>query len=388
MKRHRLIINEKKSGVYLALARRVLGYDLLQTEYGIEVRKHAYLPQHRYDTWYSSMVSKQEGVYHIVQDGVISRKDYSLLFQNDEERHHIPVEVTTQLNVYGNVTVTPEALATMCRYGIRIAYVDRYGDMMGTFEPEGHTRSADVFLKQALLYVDAERRLGLARKLESANIHNMRANLRYYAKRGIGGMNERIAEFDGYIAELGTAVDVGDLMLVEARARKAYYATFAEILVGEQFDFTSRTRRPPRDRGNAMVSFGNAVLYNFVLQRIWKTSLDPKIGIIHATNRRSHSLNLDIADLFKPILVDRTIFALVNKHEVNADTHFVESEESGVLLSREGKKAFLHRFQAKLDDVITHGGRKLTYRQLVANEVWALQRYIADGSTYNPYKYY
>lgn len=387
-KRHQLTINERKSGVFPALSRRVLGYDLVQTEYGIEVRKHAYLPQRRHDSWYSSVVSRQDGVYHIVQDGVISRRDYSLIFQNDEERHHIPVEVTTQLNVYGNVTVTPEALSTMCQYGIRIAYVDRYGDMMGTFEPEGHTKSADVFLKQALLYTDEERRLGLARKLESANIHNMRANLRYYAKRGIGGMDACIAELDGCIAELGRADDVGGLMLIEARARRTYYATFAEILVGEQYDFTLRTRKPPRDRGNAMVSFGNVVLYNFVLQCIWRTSLDPKIGIIHATNRRSHSLNLDIADLFKPILVDRTIFAQVNKREMNADAHFVEGEGGGVLLSQEGKRAFLHRFQAKLDDVITRGGRKMTYRQLVVDEVRALQRHIADGSTYHPYKYY
>ena len=288
-------------------------------------------------------MSRQDGAYHIIQDGIITRKDYSLLFENDDERRQIPVEVSSQLNVYGNVTITPEALTTICQNGIRVSYVDKFGDLMGTFTPEGHAKSASVFLKQAQLYGDAAKRLELAKRLEIAGAHNMRANLRYYARRGISGLDTCISYISGCISEMNEEKDVNALMLIEARAHKSYYASFANILVGKHFDFSVRTRRPPKDRGNAMVSFGNAVLYNYILQCIWRTSLDPKIGIVHATNRRSHSLNLDTADLFKPVVVDRVIFSLVNRHEMDYESHFVEQNGGGVLLSRDGKRVFIER---------------------------------------------
>lgn len=137
-----------------------------------------------------------------------------------------------------------------------------------------------------------------------------------------------------------------------------------------------------------MVSFGNTVLYNVVLQAIWRTSLDPKIGIVHATNRRSYSLNLDIADIFKPIIVDRVVFSLVNRHEINASQHFEECEEGGVLLSREGKRVFLDAIEEKLDDTICRGRSRIAYRQIISFEVIKLLQLVLHGERYRPFKYY
>ncbi len=386
---HQLGLNKKKSGVYRALERRILGYDLMEAPGGIiEIRKHTYLCTRVQRSWATSVVEKAHGSYHIVQDGVLNRKDYSLLFENEDEKHHIPVNVTEQLNVYGNVTVSPGALATLSKAGIRIAYIDEYGSLMGTYVPESHAKAADVFLRQCAIYNDPARRLDVARRLQLASIHNMRENLRYYARRGRDELAEHITYLSSCAKEANECKNVDELMLVEARAKRRYYDGFSKIVERAGFGFSQRTKRPPKDPANAMISFGNVVLYNLFLQIICKTSLDPKIGVVHATNRRSYSLNLDFADLFKPVVVDRVIFSLANRHEIRPESHFHTGEKGGILLNAEGKKLFVERLEQKLDARAAGKGKGVTYRQLMADEVAAFQRLVRNGETYKPYKYY
>ena len=87
------------------------------------------------------------------------------------------------------------------------------------------------------------------------------------------------------------------------------------------FKFERRSRRPPKNEVNAMISFGNTILYGYIADVIQKTDLDIRIAFLHSANRRSQSLNLDIAELFKPIIIDRLIFSLINKHIIVANNH-------------------------------------------------------------------
>ena len=386
---HQLALNKKKSGVYRALERRILGYDLSEAPGGaIEIRKHTYLRTHVQAYWATSVVEKSHGSYHIVQDGVLNRKDYSLLFENEDEKHHIPVGVTEQLNVYGNVTVSPDALATLSKAGIRIAYLDEYGSLIGTYVPESHGKAADVFLRQCALYNDPARRLDMARRFQLAAIHNMRENLRYYLRRGREELDEHVTYLSACAKEANECKDLDSLMLIEARAKRRYYNGFSIIVEKAGFAFAQRTKRPPKDPCNAMISFGNVVLYNVFLQMIWKTSLDPKIGVVHATNRRSFSLNLDFADLFKPVVVDRVIFSLANRHEIKSDVHFRVVKSGGVMLNADGKRLFIDRMEQKLDARAAGKGKGVGYRQVMAEEVAAFQRLVRNGEIYKPYKYY
>lgn len=137
-----------------------------------------------------------------------------------------------------------------------------------------------------------------------------------------------------------------------------------------------------------MISFGNTLLYNFVLQAIWKTSLDPRIGIVHSTTSRNYSLNLDFADLFKPVIVDRVIFSLVNLLQIQPKLHFEEKDSGVVYLNKEGKKIFIKVFEEKLADKIKMGDKMYTYKQVVEEEIRKFQRYIVKDEKYKPYKYW
>jgi CRISPR-associated protein Cas1 len=246
-----------------------------------------------------------------------------------------------------------------------------------------------TLLKQCTLYLDEKEHLRMAKLMEIASLHNIRANLRYYNKKKSNKMiEEAVTYISQCINEINESTTNDGLLLTEARARQTYYRTFNSILSNTDFGFSARSRRPPLDPLNAMISFGNTLLYNKFLQIIWKTSLDPRFGVIHAANNRAHSLNLDFADIFKPILVDRIIFSLVNMKQLQIDADFETRKDGAVYLSKSGKKQFIEHFNQKLADTLVIKGSRMTYQQLIRNEVYNYQRYVTDGEKYKPYKYY
>lgn len=119
-------------------------------------------------------------------------------------------------------------------------------------------------------------------------------------------------------------------MGLEGNMRNLDHQALDAIVDNPLFTFEKRTRRPPRNHMNTLISFGNSILYTTILSEIYKTHLDPRIGFLHATNFRRFTLNLDIAEIFKPIIVDRTIFTLIGRNQLT-EADF-ESEMGGILL--------------------------------------------------------
>ena len=116
--------------------------------------------------------------------------------------------------------------------------------------------------------------------------------------------------------------------------------------------------------------------------------MDIRIGLVHSANGRSESLNLDIAEIFKPIIVDRVIFALINTKAIKADLHFTVLENGGVMMNLEGKRIFIRELEKKLFQKITVKGDTVTYQTLMKDEVWKIFKSIYYGQKYTPYKYY
>lgn len=127
------------------------------------------------------------------------------------------------------------------------------------------------------------------------------------------------------------------------------------------------------------------MLYTVVLGEIYNTFLDPRIGFLHTTNSRRFSLNLDIADIFKPIIVDRVIFTVINK-KVITEKDFM-NELGGIILKDNAKKAFIQEMNSKLESVIKHPklNCNVSYKRLIRLELYKLQKHITEGVAYEGY---
>jgi len=127
-------------------------------------------------------------------------------------------------------------------------------------------------------------------------------------------------------------------------------------------------------------------MYVAALSEIYRTHLDPRIGFLHATNFRRFTLNLDVAEIFKPIMVDRLIFSLVNKGQIKT-RHFSESA-GGVFLTEKGRKVFIEEWEKRLRTTINHPRlkRKVSYRRLVRLELYKIEKHLLGDESYKPYK--
>ena len=128
-------------------------------------------------------------------------------------------------------------------------------------------------------------------------------------------------------------------------------------------------------------------LYRRIAAEIYKTALDIRIGFVHASNSRSETLNLDIAEIFKPIIVDRAIFTVIHNMMITKSEHFYVKDSGAVLLNKNGKRIFIRELERKLYQKVKINGISRTYDAIIKYEIQKIIRVVKNDEKYKPYKY-
>ena len=296
----------------------------------------------------------------------------------------MPVETLDSLCVFSEISLNKRLLEFLTKKQVILHFFNHHGYYVGTYYPREYMNSGFIILKQAQHFINSKWRISLAKAFVYGAIANMLFILRTYASRG-KQVREQVDRLEKQIPKIEDATKPPELMAIEGQAREIYYTAFDAITENEDFSFGARSRRPPANRMNAMISFGNSLLYVAALSEIYRTHLDPRIGYLHETNQRSFSLNLDIAEVFKPLVVDRIIFALVNRGEIKP-TDF-EKEMGGIYLKEGGRRKFIEAFEKRLAETVMHKklGRKVSHRRLMRLECYKLYRHFLEGEPFVPY---
>jgi CRISPR-associated protein Cas1 len=321
---------------------------------------------------------------YIFSNGEIKRKDNTLFFEAEEGKKYIPVENTQEIFIFGEVSLNKSLLEFLTETEIVMHFYNYYGYYVGSYYPREHLNSGYMILKQAEFYLDENKRITLAKKFAVGAVDNIKKVLNYYFLRG-KPLKEFIDKIEELSKDMSECNNISELMAIEGNVREEYYKAFDCILDNKHFVFEARTRQPPKNRLNALISFGNSLLYNVCLSEIYHTHLDPRIGFLHSTNMRRFTLNLDVAEIFKPIIVDRTIFTLVNKDMIGRE-HF-EQRLDGIVLNDKGRKIFVEEFDEHLRTTIQHKKlqRSVSYRQLIRLELYKIQKHLIGEEEYIPF---
>ena len=313
------------------------------------------------------------------------RKENTICFEGlNKEKRYLPVEDAEELMIFGEVSFNKRFLEFCSQKGILIHIFSHNENYQGSYYPRERLSSGYLLLKQAEHYLDEPKRLRIAQSIVEGSLKNMLRVLKYYQTRG-KELTDNIETIESLIAEIGSVFSIQSLMAIEGNAREAYYMAFDKIIEKPEFSFNRRTRQPPRNEVNALISFGNAILYSVCLSEIYNTHLDPRIGFLHATNLRRFTLNLDIAEIFKPIIVDRSIFSLIGKGMLK-DSDF-KKESGGTILKDTARKAFVIHLEEKLRTTIEHKelGRPISYRRLIRLELYKIEKHLMDEKSYTPF---
>lgn len=328
--------------------------------------------------------------FYLFNPGRLSRKDNTLKFTPIDEQgkegppKYLPVEGVSNLFVFGSLDANSALYNFLGRHGISVHFFDYYEHYTGSFAPKEYLLAGKMQIEQTRTYLRKPRRLHLATGFVDGASFNMLKNLRYYGSRGreTAAMIEAIEQYRSQLAE---ARDIAGLMGLEGNCRQTYYEAFAEIVSG--FEMGNRVKRPPSNEINALISFGNMLCYTLALDQIYHTQLTPTISFLHEPGYRRFSLALDIAEVFKPILVDRTIFRVLNKKEIQ-NRHF-DRQSHGCFLSQSGRQQFLRAWEEKLSETIQHRTlkKKVSYKHLVRLECYKISKYILGiEEQYKPFR--
>lgn len=322
---------------------------------------------------------------YIFNAGELQRHQNTLRFTTaDGQRRFVPVETTDDIHVFGEADLNTRLLNFLSQNAIPLHVYNYYGYWAGSYMPREQYVSGYLTLKQAEHYLDPGKRMNLARKFVEGGLANMEMVLKYYNRRDTD-LSAILDNFALKREHIRTPQTTEELMALEGGSRDLYYSAWDSIFKSEDFHFGKRTRRPPANRVNALISFGNSLMYVTVLSQIHRTHLDPRISFLHTTNQRRYSLNLDVAEIFKPIIVDRVIFSLINRGVLTSKDFMAKTE--GVFLAEAGRKTFLKAYETRLNETIKHPKlkRSVSYRRLIRLELYKLEKHFLQDELYQPY---
>lgn len=327
--------------------------------------------------------------YYLFNPGRLSRKDNTLKFTPiDEEGREgqsrfIPVESVSDLYVFGSLDANSALFNFLGKEQVNVHFFDYYEHYTGSFSPKEYLLAGKVVVNQVMHYSNRSKRMQLARKFVEGAAFNMLKNLRYYQNRD-RDFEDHIAAINGFCSQSFEATAIDELMGIEGNIRQIYYDSFDGIL--RDFTMSGRSKQPPLNEVNTLISFGNMMCYSLCLTQLYHTQLNPTISFLHEPGTRRYSLALDLAEIFKPILVDRIIFRVLNKKEIQSSDFSLELNRC--ILKESGRRAFVKAWEERLNETIQHRTLKkhVSYKHLVKLECYKLSKHILGMEEYKPFK--
>lgn len=322
--------------------------------------------------------------YYIMKSGRIRRKDNTIFFESDDNKKVLPINDIDDIYIMGEVDFNSNALNFLGKNKVMVHIFDYYGNYSGSFYPKEYLLSGFTIVKQAEKYLDPGQRLQIAREFIRGASYNILKNLKYYQNRK-GNLDQIIEAIETERERIGQVQDIQHLMSVEGRIRETYYRAFY-IITDNKFPFVQRVKHPPDNAMNAMISFGNHLMYTAILREIYQTQLNPTISYLHEPGARRFSLALDISEIFKPIIVDRVIFSLINQNVITEEDF--AKELNYCYLNETGRKKFIKAFDEKMTSTIQHRklNKTVSYKTLIQIECYKLIKHLTDIEEYEAFQ--
>ena len=255
---------------------------------------------------------------------------------------------------------------------------------MGTFYPREQRISGKLLVKQVEHYTDNQKRITIAKRFIDAASYNIYRNLRYYENRE-KEVELPMRQIEQLREKIHGTCSIMELMGIEGNIRKTYYQAWNQI-IHPDISFDKRVKRPPDNAVNSLISFLNSMMYTKVLSELYRTQMNPTISYLHEPGEKRFSLALDIAEVFKPILVDRLIFSLLNKKMIDESDFY---EDVNYLKMKDGTlKKVVQEFENVLKRTIKHKSlnRSVSYNHLIRLEIYKLIKHVLGEKEYEGFK--
>ena len=321
---------------------------------------------------------------YITSMGELSRKDNSLCFRKEGKNVYIPVENTKEIYCLNEVSINSKLLDFLASNNIVVHFFNYYEGYSGSYYPKNQYNSGKLLVKQVEKFNSD--RLVIARNIVAGIGVNIKEVLYHYYKHNKKEVKKTIDWITkDFFRRVEDSTNIKELMAIEGELWQRFYSEFKNFLP-EDFIMNKRVKRPPDNPINAMISFGNSLLYTKTISSIYRTHLDQRISFLHEPSEGRFSLSLDISEVFKPVIVYKTIFDLVNNKKIQVSKHF-DKKVNYCLLNEEGRNVFITAFEERMEAVFNHPKlkRRVSYRTAIKLDCYKLIRYIMENKDFIPF---
>ena len=328
----------------------------------------------------------KEETKYIFSKGDLSQKDFSIKFKNDTGNVYLPIKNVKELYCFNEVTLSSKLLELFSKSGVILHFYGYYENYIGTFYPNDHYLSGKLTIAQAQAYTD--KRMDIARVIVLGISKNIHSTMYHYYRHD----KKELKSFLDWLksdcpVHISNTRDIKQLLSVEGQIWAMFYQNI-RFVVPDAFIITKRVRRPPDNPMNALISFGNSLLYTKTITQIYRTHLNQTISFLHEPSEKRFSLSLDLSEVFKPIIVFKTIFECINNRRIQTDKHFDKSLNYA-MLNEDGKRIFIEAFENRLNLTFQHSGlkRKISYKQAIRLDAYKLIKFIMEGKPFIPFDF-
>ena len=302
----------------------------------------------------------------------------------------------SQLNLFGNIQLSTQAVQTLCMDGVPVSYFSQNGWFYGITQGFG---LKNIFLRRSQFRRadDPEFCLDVSRSLVAAKIRNQRTLLQ---RNHIEPPAKTLIQMKSAIDDARNAKSMQSLLGIEGNAARLYFQEFAGMIkidteaeipehqtsASFNFDFAGRNRRPPRDPVNALLSLAYSILAKDLTVVCQAVGFDPYLGCYHQPRFGRPALPLDLMEPFRPLIADSAVLTAINTRMVTL-THFIQTGPA-VVLTPQGRKPFFRAYEQRMDALVTHPlfGYRVSYRRILEIQTRLLSRVVTgELETYPPF---
>lgn len=323
-------------------------------------------------------------VKYLFSMGELSRKDNSIRFKNAKGNNYYPIETLKEIYCLNEISLNSKLFDFLAKANIPIHFFNYYGYYSGSFIPKRHYISGDLTIKQSLAHI--EHRVTIAKSIVLGIAKNIYEILYHYYRHGKKELKDLLDWLKSGIEKyLSKNLEINQILFIEGQIWSKFYDSFKYFLP-EDFLMNKRVKRPPDNPMNAMVSFGNSLLYAKTISELSKTHLNQEVSFLHSPREARYSLSLDISEVFKPIVVFKSIFELVNTKKLQVSKHFDKKLNYG-LLNDNGKKVFIEAYESRLSEVFMHPKlkRKVSLKSAIKYDGHKLKKFILERREFTPF---
>ncbi|TVP98923.1 MAG: CRISPR-associated endonuclease Cas1 [Planctomycetaceae bacterium] len=309
--------------------------------------------------------------------------------ENGKVIQEVRLREINQVNLFGNIQVTTQALQTLVEMGVPVVMHSQRGYFQGMVHG---TSLKNILLRreQFRLADDPIRSLRIAKALIVGKIRNQRVLL---MRNHVDPPRSAVSELKRMVSRAEAAKSAESLLGIEGTAARIYFQHFAGMLkpgdepldplnsLGEpprfRFDFRGRNRRPPRDPVNALLSFTYALLAKDLTIVATAVGFDPYLGFFHLPRPGRPALSLDLMEPFRPLIADSVVLLAINNRMVYPE-HFIEAGQ-GVTMTSSGRKGLIRAYEQRMDQLVTHPlfDYRVSYRRLLEIQTRLMARVVS-----------